>query len=203
MKETLYLKADKNIWVSCQDVTVGNLGELWCSNPSVLAQCKSLRLMKMSGRRTVSSAVDAIKLIEENIPQVTVCNLGETDFVIEYKPPEKHSAILEWIKFAAVWIVIFLGAAFAIATFNEDVSVLKLFEAIHFGITGQQRTGFTWLEGGYAVGLALGIIVFYNHISRQKETSDPTPLDVEMRTYEKEMYTTMIDNAQRKKKCSR
>lgn len=197
MNETLYIKAEQMIRVTAPDVTLGDLGELWCSNPSVLAKSRSLRLMKMKGERTVASIVDVVRTVEENIPQVTVENLGESDFVIEYKPVRHRVKIWEWLKFAAVWLVIFFGAAFAIATFNEDVSVTKVFEAIHQGLTGQERTGFTWLEGGYAVGLSAGILVFYDHLSKRKETSDPTPMDVEMRTYEKDLYTTMIDNKAR------
>lgn len=141
--------------------------------------------------------MDAVKAIERNVPETEVCSLGETDLVVEYKPKQEHCAVWEWIKFAAVWMMVFWGSAFAIATFNEDVSVLRVFQIIHLGITGQQRTGFTWLEGGYAAGLALGILIFYNHISKRKEISDPTPLEVEMRSYEKEMYTAIADHAKR------
>lgn len=201
MNDTLYIKADNCVRVTDRDISIGNIGEVWCSNPSVLARCKALRIARMKGTRQIFSIVDVVRVIEENIPQVTVSSVGEQDFVVEYKPLTHHSAVWEWSKFTVVWLVIFFGAAFAIATFNEDVSVLEVFSIVHKSITGQERTGFTWLECGYAAGLALGIMVFYNHLSRKKESSDPTPLDVEMRTYEKELYTTMIDSTQRQKRA--
>ena len=38
----------------------------------------------------------------------------------------------------------------------------------------------------------------HNHIGKKKITSDPTPIQVEMRKYEKDIDTTFIENAGRK-----
>ena len=63
---------------------------------------------------------------------------------------------------------------------------------------GKEASGFTVLEGSYSVGLALGILVFFNHFSKWKLNTDPTPLEVEMRTYEDNISKTLIQNAERK-----
>ena len=54
------------------------------------------------------------------------------------------------------------------------------------------------LEVCYSIGLFLGIMVFFNHVGRKKITHDPTPIQVEMRTYEKGVDTTFIENCGRK-----
>jgi stage V sporulation protein AA len=46
--------------------------------------------------------------------------------------------------------------------------------------------------------LALGIIVFYNHIFKWKFTEDPTPLQVEMSSYEKDVDDCILDNLSKK-----
>ena len=42
-----------------------------------------------------------------------------------------------------------------------------------------------------------GIILFFNHVGRKKITPDPTPIQIEMRKYEKDVDTTFIENAGR------
>ena len=53
-------------------------------------------------------------------------------------------------------------------------------------------------DRSYTVGLALGIIVFFNHFAKIKINTDPTPLEVEMRLYEDNISKTLIQNADRK-----
>ena len=45
------------------------------------------------------------------------------------------------------------------------------------------NTGVTEIEICYAIGMPVGIIIFYNHIGKKKITQDPTPIEVEMRKY--------------------
>ena len=95
-------------------------------------------------------------------------------------------------------LVCFFGAAFAIMTFNNDVDVTKVFQEIYYVVTGRESDGFTILELSYSLGLAAGIIGFFNHFSKWKINTDPTPLEVEMRLYEDNISKTLIQNADRK-----
>ena len=52
----------------------------------------------------------------------------------------------------------------------------------------------------YAIGLPLGILVFYNHINRRKIKDDPAPIQVEMCTYEEQVNKAMIKLASREGK---
>ena len=61
-----------------------------------------------------------------------------------------------------------------------------------------KRQGFTILELSYSIGLALGIIVFFNHFAAYKLNTDPTPLEVEMRLYEDNISKTLIAEDGRK-----
>ena len=58
----------------------------------------------------------------------------------------------------------------------------------------------TELEVCYAIGMPIGIMIFYNHIGKKKVTHDPTPIQVEMRKYEQDVDDTFIENASREGK---
>ena len=131
-------------------------------------------------------------------PDVEVENLGETDFIVEYGLNQKGNKIWEWVRTLFISIIIFFGAAFAIMTFNNDVGVSDVFQKIYHLVTGAESNGFTAIEIGYSIGLPLGILVFYNHFSKKKVTSDPTPLEVEMRLYEQDLNTAIIKDAERR-----
>ena len=53
------------------------------------------------------------------------------------------------------------------------------------------RSGIHWESGS-------GVIFFFNHFGRWKITQDPTPIEVEMRTYEDEVDNTILEMENRK-----
>ena len=54
------------------------------------------------------------------------------------------------------------------------------------------------MEVSYSVGITIGILVFFNHFGKKRFTVDPTPLEVQMRVYENDIQTTLVENASRK-----
>ena len=62
---------------------------------------------------------------------------------------------------------------------------------------------FKVIEIAYAVGLLLGIVVFYNHFAGKHFTGDPTPIQVAMRKYEQDVDTTYIETSSRKGKSKK
>ena len=93
--------------------------------------------------------------------------------------------------------MIFFGSAFTIMAFNNDVCVREVFAKFYMQVMGKETSGFTELEVFYSIGIAFGILVFFNHVGRKKITPDPTPLQVEMRKYENDIDTTFIENSSR------
>ena len=63
---------------------------------------------------------------------------------------------------------------------------------------GAPKTGFTILELTYSIGVVIGILVFFNHFGKKRFSVDPTPMEVEMRLYENDIQTTLIENYSRK-----
>ena len=52
----------------------------------------------------------------------------------------------------------------------------------------------------YSIGIIIGILVFFNHFGRKRFSVDPTPMEVEMRLYENDIQTTLVENYSRKGK---
>ena len=82
-------------------------------------------------------------------------------------------------------------------SYHNEISLIDLFEQIYSMVTGKENDGFTALEASYSIGLSLGIIIFYNHIGKRKLTPDPTPISVEMRTYEDDVNHCLVELANR------
>lgn len=127
-------------------------------------------------------------------------NLGESDFIIECKAGVVDNKPLEVLKTIVLCVVIFFGAAFTIMTFNNDVAVTDVFSQLYEQVIGRESNGITEIEIFYALGMPIGITVFYNHIGKKKVTLDPTPIQVEMRKYEQDIDTTFIENLSREGK---
>ena len=197
----VYLKAEKNSEVHEPDVFLSQVAQVLCRDKDLENRCRAVKLMTIHDEkenRYVCSVVDVVEKLQKACGEVTVVNLGEEDFIIDYRPNAKEPGVLSWIKTAAVCLVVFFGAAFAIMTFNNDGSVAKIFKDVYYLVTGVQSDGITVLEIGYSLGLMAGVLVFFNHFGKRKLTTDPTPIEVQMRLYEDEVDTTVIQNAARK-----
>lgn len=97
-------------------------------------------------------------------------------------------------------VITFCGAAFSMMAFNNDVDVTKMFGQIYESLTGAESSGFTVLEITYSIGVIIGILTFFNHFGKKKFTVDPTPMEVEMRLYENDIQTTLLETYSRKEK---
>ena len=201
MADTVYLKFEKNVEVHSREVNLGLAGQIYCANPSVQAKCRALKLANIhenENHRQVFSVLQVTQIIQEMDSQLTVSNLGETDFIVDYQPAGSRKRAWAWTKTLAVCVIVFVGAAFAIMTFNNDGDVPKIFTDLYMQVMGREPGQVNVLNISYSIGLPLGIIVFYNHFSKVAFSSDPTPLEVQMRTYEDDVDTTLIKNAGRK-----
>lgn len=207
--DTLYLKIDQNVVVDNCQVHLQDIASMECTNEAVLRQLKQKKIYTFQEKDTekkkkiriqVFSVLNIIKQIHEDYPNLEVCNIGESDFILECKAGVTENKALEIIKTVLLCIIIFFGAAFTIMTFNNDVGVADVFSRLYQQVIGRESDGVTEIEIFYAIGMPIGITIFYNHIGRKKVTHDPTPIQVEMRKYEQDVDTTFIENASREGK---
>ena len=146
------------------------------------------------------SVMDLIQALKVKYPNASIHALGETDILVEYLPQkEKNSVCWLWVKVAIVSAVLFVGAATTIMCFHTDVQLPLIFQNIYYIFYGENREMPKLLSIPYSIGLGLGIIIFFNHFSKVSLTEDPTPIEIEMTTYEKETNASIIDFLGRRK----
>lgn len=199
---TLYLKGDRNVEVSKQDVTLGDILTMECSDKTIPPKVRALRILKIHGdkeQRYVVSMLKIIACIHAQYPKLEIQNLGETDIIVTYENQKTPPFVWHILKVVLVATVIFFGSAFSIMAFNNDVGGAKLFGQIYELIMGKKSDGFTILEVTYSIGLTIGILVFFNHFGKKRFTVDPTPMEVQMRLYENDIQTTLVEDTSRRK----
>lgn len=200
---TIYLKAEQNVEVQEREVSVSDIASLTCADAHILAKARSLRLWKFEegeSKRQVISILKVIEQIEKACPGVSVENLGETDVVVERIDVDRHKGFVQWCKLAFVALISYFGTGFTIMAFHNDIGISAVFSKIYEMVTGTPGDGYGILELAYSIGLAIGIIVFFNHIGGRRITKDPTPIEVEMRIYEKDVNQSLIATADREGK---
>lgn len=211
MNDTIYLKLDRNNEVSGRNVAIGDVGSIYCRDSAVVNKLKTVRIMTIPdaketaqtvGKRRYSvSAMKVIELIHNEYPSASVENIGESDFIVDYidEKDRNHTlaSALDKIKTAFICIVVFFGSAYAIMAYNNDVGTSEIFQKAYGLIIGDANTDVCWMEIMYSIGLTGGIVVFYNHFGGKSFTNDPTPIEVEMNTYEQDIDNALIERGSR------
>ena len=206
MSDTLYIKLEQSKELSKSIVTVSDIARMQCKNKHVINKVGSHKLIEdhtHGKERYVVSIMEIIEVIEQVCESVDVVNIGETECVIEFKHRIMENKALDIIKIIAISVILFFGAGFSIMAFNNDVGIHQMFEQITMQLSVNQAMGINILAVSYSIGIAIGIIVFYNHFGNKKLSKDPTPIEVEMRKYEKEINLTLIAQSGRTKKDSK
>ena len=197
---TVYLKCERNIEVQSEDVQMTDVGSLQCSDPVVSAKLKALKVHhfgKNGTKRCVISSLKLVELMENACPGITVQIVGEPDVLVEWISVDKHKSGIQWVKAALVCLVSFFGTAFTIMAYHNDVGINDVFTEVYRMVMNREPQGLNVLEVSYSLGLALGIIVFFNHVGGRRLTKDPTPIEVAMRNYEEDVDKALIATAGR------
>ena len=197
----LYIKGEQNTEVATLDVTLGDILTMECTRQSVVSKLKTIKVLKIPQKGQHRYVVSILKIIEEihkEYPNLEVQNLGAPDLIVTYEGQKKDHKVLRWLKIALVTVISFVGAGFAIMTFNNDGGVTELFAQLYEMFLGAPQEGTGILELTYSIGITVGILIFFNHFGKKRFSVDPTPIEVEMRLYENDIQTTLIEDYSRK-----
>lgn len=203
MADILYIKAKQNAEVMSESVSLKDIASVSCVNRSITAKVKAMKIYHFTagdGGRVVISILKLIEEIQRLEPSLTVESVGETDTVIELVKTDRKKGVLVTVKIIFVALLSFFGTAFTIMAFHNDIGIQEVFAEFHQIVMGSTSDGFTVLEVSYSIGLALGIILFFNHIGGRRITKDPTPIEVAMRKYEQDVNMTLVETSDREGK---
>ena len=157
MEEILYVKIAQNIPVAKRQVTFHDLATLHCTNKKVVQELNQMVFYTLPAhgpQKTMFTIAKVYEVIHQKYPNLKIENLGERDFVIDYEKPDEKEKQKKWeyVRTIFVSFIVFMGAAFTIMTFNEDVSVADVFDKVYRLVLGQEKQGGSIIEIFYAIG---------------------------------------------------
>ncbi len=200
--QIFYLKLNAKIETDRRSVTLGDVAQVLCGDERVQQRALEIVVYDFSDKkeagvqRTVIDVMQIIALLQAHLSDCIVKNIGESAAVVELHRIKPHP-VLEKCKIGLIALLCFFGAAFTIMAFHNDISIEDIFARVYLLTTGMESDGFTVLEISYSIGLSVGIILFFNHIGTRRITKDPTPIEVQMRQYEGDVVTAIVENADR------
>ena len=198
-QQTIYVKASGNCIVYDKNITLGDVLKIECTNMGMLRTIKQMELYQFNHEHAVVfSILKVIEIIHQDYPNMEVVNCGESDFIVEYQKSTVKSLVWQKVKLILVAIIVFFGSAFTIMTFHIDIGIQKTFSRFYEQVMGESKPLVTELEISYSIGLAVGIILFFNHFSKKKLTHDPTPIEVEMKKYNQDLLNAKVAESDEK-----
>lgn len=198
----IYIKPEKKIkFQKTGTIHIKDIAEVY-SESTLRKKAENIKIMEIKEEKNKSyliSVIDIINAIDRALPGNTISNVGEMDTIVEYEKPRNKNKFWLYTKIIFVALVLFAGSATAIMSFHSDAQMATVFENYYYIFFGERVENPAIIDLPYAIGLATGIVVFFNHLGNKKLTSDPTPIEVEMSVYEDEVNTNIIDTLNKEK----
>jgi len=203
----IYIKPVKKASISEQtSILIQDVAEVVATS-NIAKKIRKMKLMDIDAdnekkKSYLVSVTDIIKTIKKAYPDYTVNNVGEIDTLVQYAAKKSFDRPwLKWLRVAFVVAVLFVGSSTAIMSFHTDGQMPKIFENYYRMFYGEEKSNPKIVNIPYSIGIAVGIIVFYNHFMGKKITDDPTPIEVEMELYEKDVTDTVVEVLSQRKKA--
>ncbi len=200
----IYIKPNEKITITGRKIVyLKDVGEIWIPEQTTasLENLVVYQIPEDTEKTYLISVIDIIKAITLKFPDATVNNVGEMDILLTYqKQYKQQNKVWLYSKIVFISLILFTGASTSIMSFHSDAQIPKIFQNYYYIFFGEYNDMPLILAIPYTIGLAIGIILFFNHFSKIYVTKDPTPIEIEMTTYEKETNTSIIDALNRKQK---
>ncbi len=205
----IYIKPKKkSTIVDNEIVKIKDIAEV-IAPQNIISSLNNIELTRRKDKKKdfiLISVLDLIKIIKSKYPDAQINNVGEMDTVVEFTDSitekKRNNKFVGFLKIAFVTIVLIAGSCTAIMSFHTDSQLYKILEKYKEIFLNDKNASILFVEVPYSIGLAFGIIIFFNHFIGKKLTKDPTPIEVEMSMYEKDVVDTIkevLDNKEEKK----
>lgn len=192
----IYLRMKKKITMEHSDkVQLHHIALIDAPNEDKekLKQIPIHTITQQDGEFIVIEAFMLLSILRRVIPDYEVELIGPEESIIEIKPDKYKPSFL---FMALVWIILFVGTAMSIMNFHYDVSMPEVHEKLHYIFTGEKNDRPLWIQIPYSIGLGIGMIIFLNHWFKKRINEEPSPLEIELFKYEKdiEAYVRHYEN---------
>lgn len=202
LKTDIYIKLDAHVRVSQKDVRLADMASVYCADEKMKGQAENVLVFsfdKEDGEKEVISILYIYEMIEQAMGKdIQLHSIGESDCLVDLISGKRPSKFFGVLQVAFVSLVTFFGAAFSIMTYNEDAGVDDVFNTLYEMFMGPD-SGNGVLEFTYSIGIALGILVFFNHFEK-KGRRNPTAMEIQMDKYEQDMVDAYVKSSDRRGK---
>ena len=187
---TIYLKLKERAEVKAGAVKLKDVAEFLIHGEA--KGLSSLSIAQMDTKPQSLSVIDIVKAITTAYPQCEVNNVGVSEVLLmpKQKPQRRW---LERLKAAAVAATLFAGSMTAIMSFHTDSQMGQIFTQYYRIFFDEESQRPLIIHIPYAIGLALGIIIFFNHAAKKRVTKDPSPIEVAMVKYGQDVDEAVKD----------
>lgn len=146
---------------------------------------------KKDGKYVVIDSFIVLTHLQKLFPNVHFQMLGPSQCLIHIKENEETGSL--W-KAIIVWIILFIGTAMTIMNFHYDVSMQEVQQKLHYLITGVENEFPLLIQIPYSFGLGIGMLLFFNYWFKKKFTEEPSPLEIELFNYQKQMNAYTLEH---------
>lgn len=178
-----------------QKVKIKDIARIIGNDESVkkLEETSLLTVQKEDQNIIIIDLVQLIETIQVIDSSLEIQTLGPSQTIIEVV---YNKSKVSFINFAAVWLLLFLGAMMTIMNFHVDVNMREVHQKLFTIITGKVDDKPLLIQIPYSIGLGLGMILFFNHFFKKRFNEEPSPLEVEMFNYQQDLdqYVIMNEN---------
>ena len=205
--KTLYLSLEQSILVNSRKAHIGDIAKLFCLDKDIYQEISKLLVFTFPNTEDGQQVVNSMKLIElinTKIKDLVIIPIGSPETIVYYKNPVPIRKLTQKIKAVILIIFAFFGTGFSIMSYNGDVGSKDLLADIYRlftnDYTSHEPKGLSLGIVMYSIGLCVGMITFFYYFINQKDTDDPTPLQVQMRLYEQNVNQSIILDSERNNK---
>jgi stage V sporulation protein AA len=184
----VYVKPTKKTVIpSPGAVKLGEIAEIYAPEGKVntLKSITVANLTENTSRALVSS-IDIIAKALKAVPGASVKIVGETETLV-CLAPKRDGVFMKALKMLGVMLILFAGSSTAIMSFHSDAQMASIFERYYRMFFNQTVPNPAIINIPYSIGIAVGIILFFNHFFKKSITNDPTPIEVEMNAYDEDV----------------
>lgn len=190
LKETLSVTPGKKVYI--QDVA-NLLGDK--KTIDLLMNTEILETSNESGEHTVLSVLEIIEKISKKSPDIDFFPIGDPKILIRVcDQPKKENKAFTLLKLILVCMILSVGTGLALMNFHADVNMGEAHKQLYKMLTGLDEERPLILQIPYSFGIGLGMAVFFNHMIPKKYSDDPSPMEIEMYSYRKNVDEYLLEN---------
>ncbi|PAF19413.1 stage V sporulation protein AA [Terribacillus saccharophilus] len=142
------------------------------------------RITKKDSNIVVLDCFSVFQQLMKLFPEHELQLIGAEQTIVHVQHARKRTV---WPLVILIWLLLFIGSAMTIMNFHFDVAMEPVQQQIHFLLTGERLVHPLWLQIPYSIGIGVGMILFFNHVFKKRLNEEPSPLEVEMHKYQRDM----------------